>query len=720
MIANYADLEISLYYRNAESYTAELRFRDPEALTDDQPRRGPVCFDFDALHKDRFDSLAYGQRLTASFFADTEVQQGFEAAYVNCLDRGKTLHLRLHIDHDVPELHSLHWETLLDPRTEDWLVTGERIVFSRFMRSSDPRSLKLRPKGELRALVFIANPTNLVDGYHNLAPVQVEEERQRARDSLGHLIKCEIPAEGKGAGYATLNALVDALSEPGGYDILYLICHGMMRKKDARNQQSLDEPFLLLEREDGTADLARGVDLVNHMRNLLQQPWLVVLASCQSAGRGDVGAVSSEYKPHTSDPVGALASLGVRLADTGVPAVLAMQGNIMIETVERFMPRFFKQLNLHGQIDRAVGFARGSVLRTQSDWWMPVLFMRLREGRIWYEPGFSEGKFEKWPVLLKRIRRKTQQDRCTPILGSGLLDPLLGSSRELARSWAKTYHFPLAPTSQEDLPQVAQYLRVNQDDLFPYSEFRTHLVEQIQRRYGHKLGADLQAASDDQLDQLIAAAAAELWKQNPDEPHLVLAKLPFEIYITTNPDNLLAEALDKVGRKPHVEAFPWNDKLVESYAPNKWQPSITEPLVYHLFGQLNNPDSLVLTEDDYFDFLIGVTDKKRFIPAAVLRAETDGTLMFLGFQLDDWNFRVLFRSVLQRKGNILHKKYSHVAVQIVPEEGRMLETDRARHYLESYFGKEQINISIYWGSSEEFIRELRTEWNKVYGEEMPI
>jgi len=40
-------------------------------------------------------------------------------------------------------------------------------------------------------------------------------------------------------------------------------------------------------------------------------------------------------------------------------------------------------------------------------------------------------------------------------------------------------------------------------------------------------------------------------------------------------------------------------------------------LVYKLFGQLAEPDSLVLTEDDYFDYLIGVTSNRDLIPEAV-------------------------------------------------------------------------------------------------------
>ncbi|MEI2689140.1 MAG: CHAT domain-containing protein [Anaerolineae bacterium] len=53
-----------------------------------------------------------------------------------------------------------------------------------------------------------------------------------------------------------------------------------------------------------------------------------MLASCQSAGAGD------DPTPEAARP---LASLGPQLAEAGAPAVVAMQGNISMETASHFM-----------------------------------------------------------------------------------------------------------------------------------------------------------------------------------------------------------------------------------------------------------------------------------------------------------------------------------------------------------------------------------------------
>ena len=75
----------------------------------------------------------------------------------------------------------------------------------------------------------------------------------------------------------------------------------------------------------------------------------------------------------------------------------------------------------------------------------------------------------------------------------------------------------------------------------------------------------------------------------------------------------------------------------------------------------------MITEDDYFDYLIGVTSRNDLIPGVVRRSLTDSALLFLGFDLDDWDFRVLFRSIMNREGSKRRSKYAHVAAQIDPE-----------------------------------------------------
>ncbi len=415
-----------------------------------------------------------------------------------------------------------------------------------------------------------------------------------------------------------------------------------------------------------------------------------MLVSCQSAGAGE----------------DAPAALGPRLAEAGIPSVLAMQGNVTIETMSRFPPTFLKALQSDGQIDRAVALARGAV-RERFDAWMPALFMRLKSGRIWYVPGFGDDRraFEKWPSLLRFIRR----GQCTPIIGTHLSEELLGTSQEIAQRWAETYRFPMAPHEREDLPQVAQFLSVEQDSRFPHEELVEYLRGEMLERYSQELSEEMQDAT---LSELFAALFTKLHAHDPGNPYKILAGLPFPVYITTNASNMLAEALRVAGKDPQVELCRWNKdvELLPSIYDDEpdYQPSEQRPLVYHLFGAFDEPISMVLTEDDYFDYLIGVSTNRELIPISVRQALADTALLFLGFRLDDWSFRVLFRSIVSQEGGSRRTRYAHIAGQIMPEEGRFLEPERARRYLESYFRDE--DISIFWGSVGDFAKELQAQW----------
>ena len=674
-----ADLEFSLRRKDAARYTVDLVFSQPGSEADVRPlgqQVVSVTFDPDRLMTFGLDPVAYGQALSAMLFADPALPTAFAQCAAAAQSQGLALRLRLAIAPDVPELHPLRWETLRHPQTDQPLALSEQIIFTRALGSTDWQPVTLRAKGDLRALVVIAAPEGLER--FNLVPIDPAAERQAALTGLSD-IPTTVLAD---SGQASLSAMITQLRD--GYDILHLVAHGVFVD---------GEPYLFLDDGLGQVAHVHGADLVTCLADLPRRPRLLLLSSCQGAGDGSRNA---------------LAALGPRMAAAGIPAVIAMQGLLNVATNALFVPAFFRELRRDGRIDRALAAARQSV-REQPDWWAPALFTRLRSGRIWYEPGFDAQDFAKWPALVGSIAR----GKCTPILGPGLLDGFIGSTREVAQRLAIKHHFPLAPLARDDLPQVAQYLAVKQDVDLLHDElswaFRAALAAHSPEPLAD--GAD--------LDTLLRAAGTRRRAADAGEPHRVLASLPLPIFLTTNADRLLADALEEAKKTPQVIICPWNrhgEMSQNTLAP----PTATQPLVYHLFGRLDDPESLVLTEDDYFRYLIGVTRNEDLLPKVVGSALVNTALLFLGFRLEDWNFRVLFQSVMNLAGSELRRRYTHVAVQIDPQEGTMLNPQEAREYLKTYFGPAaalnyQTNISLYWGSAEDFIRELAARYAQQQG-----
>jgi hypothetical protein len=704
-VRDYADLEVRLHRLAADTYTVEMSISRSDSEAGLPPLlESPALMrlHIGRLRRKALDPEAYGRSLTKSLFGDPAVHKAFADAcrYAEGIDM--PLRLRIFIARSALELHTCAWETLRDPRDGSWLLTNERVLFSRYLSSHDWRPVRPRPKSDLRALVVIANPVNLSSyAPHGrpLGPIDVAGELERARYGLGNIHQADLASSGS----ATLNNIISHVRS--GYNVLYLVAHGALFN---------GQPWLWLEDEAGAVDRISGIELVTRLRELEQRPRLVVLVSCQSAGWVEGAG---------SDDSGALTALGPLLAGAGVPAVLAMQGNVTMKTVTEFMPVFFEELQRDGQVDRSVAAARGAV-RHRPDSWMPVLFMRLKTGRLWYVPGFGDDgqTFERWPALLNDIRRW----RCTPILGPGLIEPLCGSTSEIADRWAEEYHFPLAAHNRESLPQVAQDLAIHQQPTFPHEKLADYLCGQILSRYGRDLPIerreDLERRLLDPslgpreqyrvLDELIECAGGVLRKRDEIEPHMVLAQLPFRIYITANPDSLLETALIAVGKEPVVQVCRWNDEMAQAALGDDadFEPEIRRPLVYHLFGTFEDAESLVLTEDDYFNFLTGMAKNKDQIPSAVLADLSRTGLLFLGFHVEEWDFRVLLHSILdQQEGKTKGEQYTRVAAQIDPTEDRVLAPPRARRYLMEYF--EHDKISIYWGSVKDFTTELDRRWH---------
>ena len=87
------------------------------------------------------------------------------------------------------------------------------------------------------------------------------------------------------------------------------------------------------------------------------------------------------------------------------------------------------------------------------------------------------------------------------------------------------------------------------------------------------------------------------------------------------------------------------------------------------------------------------------------------SLLFLGFDLDNWAFRVLFRLIMALDGSAQLGDFTHVGVQVDPSETELTDVEEARAYLQQYFaaGPDTPPIDVYWGTAVDFLNELRKQ-----------
>jgi hypothetical protein len=284
-----------------------------------------------------------------------------------------------------------------------------------------------------------------------------------------------------------------------------------------------------------------------------------------------------------------------------------------------------------------------------------------------------------WELLLRRIRNEA----CTPFLGAGASAHILPSGAELAARWANDVQYPLP--ERGDLARVAQYIAITGDPLEP-----KELVSQM-------------CTSVDLAEAL-----------QPDDSYDIISGLDLPIYITTNYDDLLLHALRNRRKEPQVLLCPWNPTAKEHVGETyNYNPTHRKPAVYYLHGTAHEPGSIVLTEDDYLDFIIWVTSDWKeqanvsHIAPVLKRALARNSLLFIGYSQNDWNFRVLLRCIRQTGASL---GALNIAVQLSPltDDATEVDQERVSSYLTKYFsGIHSKPVKIYWGTANEFLRELQ-------------
>jgi hypothetical protein len=314
------------------------------------------------------------------------------------------------------------------------------------------------------------------------------------------------------------------------------------------------------------------------------------------------------------------------------------------------------------------------------------------------ETGLSD---QDWQTLIANIQR----GRVVPFLGRGLSPEVQAVRAELARSWADEMGYP----KPADLVELG----ASDDD---------DAEERLRERWAREFAAVVQFVRVKQADPTMPYywLSERLEKlQTPEfsdanAPYRILAELPFPAYLTTNQDRFLEAALQHptIQKNPLSEHYVWSETMRpvpdSPLADSTYRPEPGKPVVYHLFGYsgADYEDSLVLSEDDYLSFIVGVTNEQTTLPQPILSTLTQNSLLFLGFEWNDLGFRSLLHSILPRVQHGIGKRAPNVAVQLEPgADAGMID------YVRGYF--KEMNFSVYLGSPEQFTTELKEHWDRA-------
>jgi hypothetical protein len=194
-------------------------------------------------------------------------------------------------------------------------------------------------------------------------------------------------------------------------------------------------------------------------------------------------------------------------------------------------------------------------------------------------------------------------------------------------------------------------------------------------------------------------------ERRPSKLLRTLAALPIPLIITTNYDNLMERAL---GRRPHrVVVQPVEGFRETEYGELERELATTnERIVYKIHGSFRNPVNsdqpagVIITEEDYIQFLTVVGREIGGIPTPVKARIREGTLLFLGYSLEDWDFRTIFKGLVESlEASDRRRSFA-------------FQKDPPDFWVRFW---ERKDVTIYNVDLYEFANELATQWKRRTG-----
>lgn len=291
---------------------------------------------------------------------------------------------------------------------------------------------------------------------------------------------------------------------------------------------------------------------------------------------------------------------------------------------------------------------------------------------------------------------------------------------DLTAQWAKYIDYPMPDRS--NLAQVAQYYLVEQNNDPSARAGVFHFLKQFLWTMANTevddpaLAAGLQNPIEEMcFSDLVEKLDYPKFADGTEDPLRLLARFPLPVYITTSQSDFLERALEAEGKTPCPQICFWSGEIPnlpkEHRRVEELNPSVTNPLVYHLFGLEEYPQTLVLSEDDFINFLISVTEDINTlnpkIPLYLRQAVQGSQLVLIGYRLSGWDFRVLFRLMMKFRSDYSPRG---MLIQLEDKENQA-SNEKTVTYLRQYFGKK--SFDIVWKDAESFIRELWSEWNSL-------
>jgi len=296
--------------------------------------------------------------------------------------------------------------------------------------------------------------------------------------------------------------------------------------------------------------------------------------------------------------------------------------------------------------------------------------------------------------------------------------------QQLTKKWAEKIEYPMSDS--HNLARVAQYRQVVSG--FPEGarkEYIRFLVDRLlEINEGDTEYKDIVATIRKRSQGLLFSEVVQQldyprFQEGVPDPLRLLARLPLPIYLTTSYSNFLERALIAEDKSPRTQLcfcrVGKSHVRPEQLPDRDFKPTATNPAVVHIYGLEDYSNTLILSEDDFTNFLMNAVEEinsQDYFPSYLRGALPQSSLILLGYHMQDWDFRTLFRfgSRVRKIEAVDDEITPSIAIQFKPSLGKKEIEAKSLQYLEKYFAKR--NFRVKWIGAEEFVYELWDTWSR--------
>jgi SIR2-like domain len=259
-----------------------------------------------------------------------------------------------------------------------------------------------------------------------------------------------------------------------------------------------------------------------------------------------------------------------------------------------------------------------------------------------------------WDLIVTALRSR----RCVPFLGAAVnVSTTEYQGLPLGREVAIRL---LERLLDAEVPDVKKLVRVARGPM--REQYEDLAVARLQDLARVALHVEVTGDKEHLMDLLEAIIPDD--QCQPSRLLQTLARLPLDLIVTTNYDRLMEKALEQSGQAaplvvgPPVAAFGSREQVREQEFLKQRLSSHSGLVLYKIHGTFGDqvvprlPDGrrspIIISEEDYIEFLTVAPLQDVGVPNLISAKLENSVLLFLGYGLEDWDFRTIHKVLIDK------------------------------------------------------------------------